>query len=155
MLRYKLFVSIIVILSFSFNKQINSTVVFFRNDNNIIQKQNTQIPPKAELGKDIYQKHCLSCHQVNGSGVPNMYPPLQKSDWVNGAKNRIISVVLNGIKGEILVNDDTYRSVMPKQDYLTDEQIAKVLTYIRQNFENKASEVKPAEVTKLRIPKTK
>jgi len=105
---------------------------------------------KADSGKAIYTNKCMSCHQVDGSGVPGTYPPLQKSAWVSGDKIRLINVVLNGLEGEIIVNDETYINSMPKLDYLTDNQIAQVLTFVRQNFNNSAGEVISEEVAKLR-----
>lgn len=108
---------------------------------------------KEETGATLYTQYCLSCHQKDGSGVPNMYPPILKSDWVNGDKNKIINVLLNGLTGDIEVNGDSYSQVMPKQNYLTDVQVALLLTYIRQNFENSADAVIPADVAKLREKK--
>jgi mono/diheme cytochrome c family protein len=108
---------------------------------------------KPEEGKDIYLKHCLTCHQTDGSGVPNMFPPIQKSDWVIGDKNRLINVLINGLQGDIDVNGEPFSQVMPKQDSLTDVQIANVLTYIRQNFGNHADAVQTANVTNLREKK--
>jgi mono/diheme cytochrome c family protein len=105
---------------------------------------------KSEEGKEIYVKHCLTCHQTDGSGVPNMFPPIQKSDWVNGDKNKLINVLLNGLDGDIDVNGESFSQAMPKQDSLTDVQIAQLLTYIRQNFGNNADAVQPADVTNLR-----
>ena len=118
----------------------------------------TKTPQKLSKpgdGETIYVKHCLSCHQKDGSGVPNMFPPIQKSDWVNGDKDKLIKVLLNGLEGDIDVNGDPYSQAMPKQNYLTDLQIASVLTYIRQNFGNNASAVLPADVAKLRGPEKK
>jgi mono/diheme cytochrome c family protein len=156
MFRFIFILIIIVIITISFSSQNYSD---FKKQYNkatcVIQQNKIQTSLQPEEGIYIYQKYCLSCHQINGSGVPNMIPPLQKSDWVIGDKKKIISILMNGLQGEITVNDDIYRNTMPKQDYLTDEQIAKVLTYIRQNFENKASMVKPAEVSKLRTQKPK
>lgn len=120
----------------------------------ISQRQETpQNSTNSVTGKEIYVKHCLTCHQTDGSGVPNMFPPIQKSDWVNGDKNKLIKVVLNGLQGDIEVNGDPFSQVMPKQDSLTDVQIAQLLTYIRQNFGNKADSVHPADVKNLRRKK--
>jgi mono/diheme cytochrome c family protein len=152
--KHKLLLLILVLISISFI--ISDTSLFAQKDHNgqnKIQLNTLQNSGKKEEGKDIYQKYCLSCHQVDGNGVPGMFPPLQKSDWVSGDKKRIILVVLNGIKGNIIVNDETYSQVMPKQDNLTDEQIARVLTFIRNNFGNKADSVYPHEVLSLRGPK--
>ena len=154
MIKYKILLIILIFTLLSFSGRINS-VLSTGDMNRIRSNTNYQVqnPPGPENGKDIYMKHCLTCHQLDGGGVPGMFPPIQGSDWVIGDKARIISVVLNGLQGEIAVNDEIYVRQMPKQDYLTDEQVAKVLTFIRQNFGNKASVVKPIEVTKVRPKK--
>ena len=110
----------------------------------------TAVPVEQSEGKMLYDKYCLICHQQNGSGVPGMYPPLQRSDWINGDKSRLIGIMLNGLTGEIKVNDQVYKTAMPSHQYLNDEQIAGVLTYIRSNFGNQAGAISPAEVTALR-----
>jgi mono/diheme cytochrome c family protein len=102
---------------------------------------------KAHPGQEIYLKYCMACHQASGSGVQGMYPTLQKTDWVYGDKSRLIGLLLNGQQGEIKVNGQVFRGVMPTHQYLTDEQIANVLTYVRSNFGNTASAVLPEEVT--------
>ena len=105
---------------------------------------------KVNEGQKIYIQYCLACHQEDGSGVPNMNPPLRKSDWVNGDKTRLINVVLNGLDEEIEVNGDSYRGIMASHSFLNDKQIADVLTFIRSNFDNTSDAVKPEEVKVLR-----
>ncbi|PRY45495.1 mono/diheme cytochrome c family protein [Spirosoma oryzae] len=100
-------------------------------------------------GQTIYEQHCLTCHQANGSGVPNLNPPLRNVDWVTGDKTRLINVLLKGLQGQE-IDGETYDNVMPAHDFLTDQQLADVLTYIRSSFGNKASEIKPEEVKALR-----
>ncbi|UFH54888.1 cytochrome c [Spirosoma sp. KNUC1025] len=100
-------------------------------------------------GQLIYEQNCLTCHQANGSGVPNLNPPLRGTDWVLGDKTRLINVVLKGLQGQE-VEGDTYDNAMPAHDFLTDAQIADVLTYVRSNFGNKASEITAEEVKALR-----
>jgi mono/diheme cytochrome c family protein len=104
----------------------------------------------ANPGKEIYLKYCMACHQASGSGVSGMYPTLQKTDWVNGDKTRLIGLLLNGQQGEITVNGQVFRGVMPTHQYLSDEQMADVLTYVRSNFGNTASAVTPEEVATIR-----
>ena len=79
-----------------------------------------------------------------------MYPTLQKTDWVEGDKARLINLMLNGQQGEITVNGQTFKGVMPAHHYLSDAQIADVLTFIRSNYGNNADAVTPAEVSRLR-----
>jgi len=121
--------------------------------NSFNQKDTSRYSSQASEGKDIYVKHCLTCHQSDGSGVPNMFPPIRESDWVNGDKMKLINVLLFGLQGDIDVNGESFSQVMPKQDSLTDVQIAKLLTYLRQNFGNKADSIQPAEVKNLREKK--
>ena len=108
------------------------------------------VKTENENGKLVYNKYCLACHQSNGSGVPGMYPSLIKTDWVQGDKSRLINILLKGLKGEMEVNGQVYKSVMPSQDYLNDEQIADVLTYIRVSFGNAADAVSAGEVSAAR-----
>lgn len=103
-----------------------------------------------ETGKELFQKYCLACHQADGGGVPFTFPSLIKSSWVNGDKTRLIKILLNGLQGEITVEDDTFNGVMPPQNNLTDQQIATLLTFLRQNFENNAIEITSQEVKKIR-----
>lgn len=106
----------------------------------------------AQPGAAIYKQYCLTCHQVNGSGVPGLNPPLRGTDWVNGDKVRLIGVLLNGLQNAE-VEGETYDNVMPAHDFLTDVQIADVLTYVRSNFGNKADAVTAEEVTTQRATK--
>jgi mono/diheme cytochrome c family protein len=101
-------------------------------------------------GKEVYTSYCLACHQADGSGVPRLNPPLIKTKWVLGDKNELIKVVLKGMSGEIEVDGDTYHNAMPPHDFLSDQQVADVLTYVRNSFTNKAGAIKPAEVKAVR-----
>ena len=74
---------------------------------------------------------------------------MAKTDYVLGDKTRLVNVLLNGLKGEE-INGEDYHGVMPSQSYLTDQQMADVLTYVRSNFGNKASAVTVAEVKAVR-----
>ena len=103
-----------------------------------------------ERGKKVYENTCLACHQANGSGVPGMNPPLKKTKWVMGDKKTLINVILKGMDEEIEVNDETYSNTMPSFASLSDQEIADVLTYVRNSFGNKASQIKEADVKKLR-----
>lgn len=103
-----------------------------------------------QLGEDTYQRYCLACHQMDGSGVPGMYPPLRDTDWVTGEKERLIEIVMNGLSGTIEVNGEVYNQEMAASEFLSDEEIAAVLTYIRVGFGNDSSSVSSAEVASIR-----
>jgi mono/diheme cytochrome c family protein len=97
-------------------------------------------------GEKIYDVYCGSCHQRDGKGASGRFPPLANSPWVAGKKGELIRVVLSGLEGPIEVNGETYNATMPQHSFLSDVEIATVLTYIRSNFGNKASEITADEV---------
>jgi len=97
-------------------------------------------------GEKIYQVYCGSCHQRDGEGASARFPPLANSSWVTGNKKRLINVVLRGLEGRIEVNGEPYDGTMPQHSFLSDQEIANVLTHIRQNFGNTASAISPEEV---------
>ncbi len=101
-------------------------------------------------GETIYMQYCLACHQANGGGVPNLNPPLIKTKYVLGDKKALITIVLHGLTGEIEIDEMTYNGTMPPHNFLNDQQVADVLTFVRNSFGNKAAQVKPAEVKGVR-----
>lgn len=112
------------------------------------------VPKKVmDNGKTVYDTYCLPCHQQNGEGVKDVTPTLVKTAWVTGDKTRLVQVILKGMQG-VEVDGVVYENVMAAHDYLTDQEIADVTTYIRNSFGNKASLLTPAEVKAIRA-KTK
>jgi mono/diheme cytochrome c family protein len=107
-----------------------------------------------DRGQQVYLEQCLACHQADAGGVQAMNPPLVKTKWVLGDKTTLVQIVLKGMTGEVDINGDTYHNVMAPHSDLTDQQIADVLTYVRNNFGNKASAITAAEVKAIRA-KTK
>lgn len=107
---------------------------------------------KSQLvsGKKVYQKNCLTCHQVNGGGVPKMNPPLIDAAFVKGDKKKLIQWVLLGSVEKVPIDGKYYSNNMPPQATLADQDIADVLTYIRNNFKNKASAITVADVKNTR-----
>lgn len=111
-----------------------------------------------KLGKEVFERegHCMTCHQPNGKGLPKMYPPLAKSEWVTGDTERLIKIALHGMIGEITVNGQKYGMpgtppMTPFKDLLSkDEEMAAVLTYVRNSFGNKASKITKDMVKKVR-----
>lgn len=106
----------------------------------------------AKEGMAIFLAQCSPCHQADGNGVSGQFPPLAGSEWVNAeGPNRIIRIVLNGLKGPIKVKGMEFNAEMNGfRDALDDKQIASILTYIRNSWGNKGSVVTPAEVAAIR-----
>lgn len=106
-----------------------------------------------ERGKKIYGNTCISCHQADGGGVQRMNPTLVKTKWILGDKKALSRIVLFGLKGgEIVIDGDDFHNPMPGlANLLTDEQIADVLTYVRNSFGNKATAVTVADVKQARV----
>lgn len=114
------------------------------------QKMQDGLAASVKRGKLVYDQTCLACHQADGGGVPRMNPPLIKTKWVLGDKNTLINIVLKGLNEEIEVEGEIYHNPMPPHSFLTDQQIADVLTFVRNSFTNKAPAVTLAEVKKAR-----
>jgi len=116
-----------------------------------INKSLTSQPAgKEHPGKAVYTQYCLACHQADGSGVPNMHPPLTPGSWVGKDPNELIAVMMKGLSGKIEVNGEVYKNFMPSHAQLTDEQIADVLSYVRSSFGNNFEAVTPEMVKKIR-----
>lgn len=107
-------------------------------------------PAVMEAGKAQFMV-CAACHGQNGEGGP-IAPPLAESEWVTGPVSNLIRIQLRGLTGPITVKGKEYNfpGGMAAMPYQTDEQIAAVLTYVRNSFGNKASAVKPEQVAALR-----
>jgi mono/diheme cytochrome c family protein len=111
--------------------------------------------PRKVLGKPVFMANCATCHQATGMGVPGAFPPLAGSDWVAGSEERIIRIVLHGLKGPITVSGNHYDNVMaPLGAVLKDEQIANVLSYVRSEWGNNYPEVEPETVARIRSETT-
>jgi nitrite reductase (NO-forming) len=105
---------------------------------------------QIEKGKRVYLQTCSVCHQPDGQGLPSVFPPLARSDYLMTDKTRSIGIVLRGLTGPIMVNGQKYDGVMPPQVTLTDEQIAHVLTFIRNSWGNTGEPVSVEEVKHFR-----
>jgi mono/diheme cytochrome c family protein len=109
------------------------------------------------LGKQVFTRdaHCATCHQPNGQGIPNIYPTLAKSDWIDNDE-RLIKIALKGLWGPIEVNGqhfDPSKGVPPMMGFgglLNDEELAAVLSYVRQSFGNNGPFITPDQVQQIR-----
>ncbi|MDR3626750.1 MAG: c-type cytochrome, partial [Ignavibacteriaceae bacterium] len=100
-------------------------------------------------GKKVFSTTCFACHQPDAKGIPNVFPPLAGSDFLNADKDRAVGIVLHGKTGQVTVNGKQFNNIMPAQN-LTDDQIAAVLTYVYHSFGNSGKTVTKSEVSKIR-----
>ncbi|MEP7257032.1 MAG: c-type cytochrome [Flavitalea sp.] len=107
-------------------------------------------------GSILYDTYCATCHQRNGKGDNNRWPPLAGSEFVLGDKERLIGIILHGLQGEVKVNGKTFNGFMPPHETILDDHaVASIVTYIRHAFKNDASGANALEVAKVRNSKTK
>jgi nitrite reductase (NO-forming) len=104
---------------------------------------------RIKAGKVLYAQNCQACHQAEGQGIAQAFPPLAKSDYLNADVDRAISVVLHGLEGPIKVNGSTFNSTMPAMK-LSDEHVANLMTFVYNSWGNKGGEVTPAKVAAVR-----
>ncbi|WP_066310269.1 copper-containing nitrite reductase [Flavobacterium sp. TAB 87] len=107
------------------------------------------VEERVAAGKIIYGTTCFACHQSEGQGVANAFPPLAKSDFLNADYKRSIDAVLHGLSGEITVNGKKYNNVMTSQN-LNDDQVASVLTYVYSSWGNNKTVITPEMVKAIR-----
>lgn len=149
------------IYKISYSKDLESKAASFTPNATTIPEAAVKLPkPKAifmpaalkasvNAGKAIYLKNCVVCHQVDGGGVQSLNPTLVKTTYVLGKKGRLINVLLKGIN-QVAIDGEKYSNAMPSHNFLSDKQIADVLTYVRNSFGNKASAVTISEVKTTR-----
>ncbi len=107
-------------------------------------------PEQLSAGAKIYTNTCASCHMVDGSGVPNLQPALDGDALVAGDPDILIRVVLEGPAKVLPADRPVFSNTMPPFYQLSDQDIADVLSYIRQQYGAKASAIKPSQVAAQR-----
>ena len=105
---------------------------------------------QMDAGQVLFLGTCSACHQADGNGLPNVFPPLAGSEFVSGPKDRLIGTVINGMSGPVTVKGLNFNSVMPPLSHLADDDIANILTFVRSSFGNAGDVVSAAEVSAVR-----
>lgn len=100
-------------------------------------------------GEQLYLKTCSNCHQANGTGLGLLYPPLNKSDYLQNNFEEVICILKNGKKGEILVNGKSFNKEMPGFPSLTDLEIAEIATYVYNSWSNERGIIEVNDVSKI------
>jgi len=107
--------------------------------------------PDAAAGRSQYEKHCVACHQPDGSGAKGGGPPLAGSSWVKGPESRLIRIVLHGVRGSIEVNGETYnREMLGFGQVVTEGEIAALLSYVRSQWGDIDVPVREETVRRIR-----
>lgn len=106
-------------------------------------------------GGQLYAQYCSTCHLPNGLGDGTRFPPLAGSEWVTGDKKRLIQLVIHGMSGPITVKGVGYNEAMPSHAYLSDRQLAAILSYVRQSWGNNAGFITTNEIPRNRRLKDK
>ena len=104
---------------------------------------------RIEFGRETYASVCQACHMADGTGIEGAFPPVAGSDYITDNPDLAISAVVHGLSGEITVNGEVYNGVMPRQN-LTNEEVANVVTYIMNEFDNGGGQVTPDDVQQVR-----
>lgn len=115
-----------------------------------MKKGTLDLDAQVAAGRALYQGTCSVCHGGQGEGMEGVFPPLAESDFLMADKRRSIEVVLNGLEGPITVNEKDYDSVMPPMSQLSDDEIANILTFVRNSFGNQGEAVTAEEVRSVR-----
>lgn len=108
---------------------------------------------QVQAGQALFAGTCSVCHQGNGVGLPGVFPPLAKSDFLAADKARAVHIVLNGLSGKVTVNGSEYNSVMPPMNQLNDDEVANILTYVLNTWGNPGGRILTEEVKKARSVK--
>lgn len=104
------------------------------------------VQDQVNAGKSLFNGTCSVCHQANGAGLPGVFPPLAKSDYLAADTKRAIGVVLRGLSGKVTVNGKEYDSVMPPMNQLNDDEVANILTYVLNSWDNAGGRVNASDV---------
>ena len=112
------------------------------------------VEDQVRAGQALFSGTCSVCHQANGAGLPGVFPPLAKSDFLTGDPKRAISVLLHGLTGRITVNGTEYNSVMPPMNQFNDDEVANILTYVLNSWGNPGGQILTEDVKKVRGAKT-
>jgi len=100
-------------------------------------------------GEVLYKTHCSNCHQAEGTGLGLVYPPLNKSDFMDKNFEQVLCLMKYGLKEKIVVNGKTFVQPMPGVQSLTDLEIAEIATYIYNSWEHQRGIIEVSEASKI------
>ena len=115
---------------------------------------NLTLQDQINAGAQLFSGTCSVCHQSNGAGLPGVFPPLVQSDFLNADHQRAVNILLHGLTGKVTVNGKEFDSVMPAMNQLNDDEVANILTYVLNSWDNKGGQVHSNEVKDARAKVT-
>jgi len=116
-----------------------------------INRTPVEVPKRYIAGRDFYMKACIECHQSDGKGVQDTFPPLIGSEWVKGPQDQLLRIVLGGLSGPIEINGQKFNGLMPGHAHVSDSEIAEIVSFVRFAFGGlKEKPITPAQVKALR-----
>lgn len=118
----------------------NPTVTSDSKEEYFTIQEPTPLQKSISRGKEIYTDFCIQCHLANGKGNGTTFPPLDGSDWLKNKRTESIHAVKYGQKGEIIVNQKKFNSIMPPMG-LSDEEVADVMNYVMNSWSNKSKKM--------------
>ena len=117
------------------------------------KKGELSVAEQIAAGKALFAGTCSTCHQPEGQGIPGVFPPLARSDYIAADPKRIPDIVLHGLVGAVKVNGMDYNSNMPPMGQLTDDEVANISTYVLNSWGNPGGRITKAEAAKIRQAK--
>ena len=108
------------------------------------------VEDQVNAGQVLFAGTCSTCHQANGAGMPGVFPPLAKSDYIAADPKRVPQIILHGLQGPVKVNGQDYNSLMPPMSQLTDDEVANIATYVLNSWGNPGGHVSKAEAAEIR-----
>ncbi|WP_258103766.1 cytochrome c [Marinoscillum sp. MHG1-6] len=127
-----LLLSLIILLAACGGKGNKETT---SNDDGLNDRNEIRLKQYQVKGAQLYATYCVNCHQQNGEGLANLFPPLAGSDYLLEDLPRAACVIKNGATDPIVVNGREYTQIMPAND-LTPLEIAEILTFITNAWDN-------------------
>jgi nitrite reductase (NO-forming) len=105
---------------------------------------------QVKAGGALFNGTCTACHQGDGKGLPNVFPPLAKSDFLAADPKRALWIVTHGLTGKVTVNGQDYNSVMPPMTQLNDDEVANIVTFVLNSWGNPGGRMSASDVAKAR-----
>jgi nitrite reductase (NO-forming) len=113
-------------------------------------QRHVDLEQQIKAGGALFNGTCTACHQADGKGMPGVFPPLAKSDYLAADPKRALWIITHGLTGKVTVNGQDYNSVMPPMTQLNDDEVANIATYVLNSWDNPGGRISADDVAKAR-----